>query len=135
MMEQTIKEFWTAEDVEKLKRSLSRFSAVTTPFYEQCEAWVKNSEKGRRASKEVTEIDENRPTPESMAFGASDFGHIFKMDKELASLSEEEIVTRVACGICGDLPPGAVKTDVCLLALVSPSHPPRFGSIRRANMC
>ena len=111
MLEQTIKESWAIEDVERLKHGLSKMSDDHTPFYEQCAAWVRQSEKERQAAKEATEINENGPqVPETMPFGRSEFGHRFKMDKMLAALQEEDII----CGICGQLPYEPTKTDVSL---------------------
>lgn len=109
MLEQTIKESWAPEDVEILRDGLSKMSVDHTPFYEQCAAWVKQSEKERRAIKEAKELGDKVPrAPESMPFGTSAFGHRFKMDKMLAALQEEESI----CGICGQLPCEPKKTDV-----------------------
>ena len=110
MLEQTIREYWTAEDLQKLKHAVSRFSNANTPFYKQCESWAAKPRKGRNAAGE-----NGKHASESMPFGTSDFGHSFKMDKALASLSEEEMFTRIACGICGDLPEEPMKTDVSSL--------------------
>lgn len=37
MLEKTIRESWTLEDVAELRATLAKFSRNTTPFYEQCQ--------------------------------------------------------------------------------------------------
>jgi hypothetical protein len=109
LLEKIIKEYWRSEDVEELKDGLSKLSNDHAPFYEQCAAWVKQSEKERQALEEAREKGEPVPdAPESMPFGASDFGHQFTMDKALAALREDEIM----CSICGYFPYQPTKTDV-----------------------
>lgn len=110
MLERVVKESWTLEDVEELRRGLSPLKHNTTPFYELCKAWVAQSEDGRRTSKAIGETSE-LPT-KSMPFGKSDYGHSFNMDKVLASLSEEEMLARVVCILCVDIHHQATITDV-----------------------
>lgn len=38
MLERTIKESWTLEDVNELQQKLARLKGDTRPFYEQCKA-------------------------------------------------------------------------------------------------
>jgi hypothetical protein len=57
MLERTIKESWTLEDVCELKAKLSRLSGggdtmSRKPFYEQCKVWVEQSEKEREEKRE-----------------------------------------------------------------------------------
>lgn len=103
MLEQTIREAWTLEDVQELKLRLSRInSAELTPFYKQVEVWV-----GER--------DENSPI---LPFGKGDFGHAFSMGPALDMLNEEEMMKRVTCGICSDFPQNAKRTDVSFQSIL-----------------
>jgi hypothetical protein len=57
MLERTIKESWTLEDVSELKAKLSRLNGggdamSRKPFYEQCKVWVEQSEKEREEKRE-----------------------------------------------------------------------------------
>jgi hypothetical protein len=57
MLERTIKESWTLEDVSELKARLSRSGGggdgmSRKPFYEQCKVWVEQSEKEREEKRE-----------------------------------------------------------------------------------
>lgn len=38
MLERTIKESWTLEDIQELQMKLARLKGDTRPFYEQCKA-------------------------------------------------------------------------------------------------
>ncbi|RAL65691.1 hypothetical protein DID88_005359 [Monilinia fructigena] len=51
MLERTMKESWTTEDVELLRGELKRQGVSRIPFYEQCKLWVAQSEEGRAAAK------------------------------------------------------------------------------------
>jgi hypothetical protein len=120
MLERTIKESWTSEDVQELRNRLAGLQKNNTPFYEQCQLWVTQSEAERRVAKEARERGEIVPdAPEIMPFGRGDYGYNFKMDKALASLSEEELFKRVVCGVCSDIPGQPTETDVS-------SFPPSF---------
>jgi hypothetical protein len=117
MLEQTIKDSWTANDVQELRERLSTLKTDHTPFYEQCKAWVAKSEDERRTEREARERGECvADMSESMPFGRSDYGHSFKMDKVLATLSEEEMNSRFLCAICCDMPVQATITDVSPLS-------------------
>lgn len=109
MLEETIKECWGEEEIEMLKEGLEKLSADRTPFYEQCAAWVKQSEKERQVRKEASKGGNVSRIAQSMPFGASDFGHHFKMHHLLTEKPAEEIV----CGICGNLVGEGTRTDVC----------------------
>jgi hypothetical protein len=109
LLESTIKDSWTPEDVQRLKDGLAKLSDDHTPFYDQCAAWVKQSEEERRALKEAKKRGDAIPERvEIMPFGSSDFGHCFAMGNALDSIGEEEVV----CGICGYVPHDPRKTSV-----------------------
>jgi hypothetical protein len=112
MLERTIKESWTLEDINELKSRLTRLKSTTTPkpFYEQCKLWVEQSEAKRKEARERGE-EEDFMVP----FGQGTFGHAFSMDKALKTLSEKELFKRVVCSSCADVPEKAVKTDVSLI--------------------
>ena len=118
MLERTIKECWTLEDVAELRSRLKRLTHETNrPFYEQCQIWVEDSEKHRKAARERGGAEgiilgEDGEDMEEEPFGQGDFGHRFNMDKPLKTLSEKELYKRVACGLCSDVPENAQKTDV-----------------------
>jgi hypothetical protein len=111
MLERTIKEAWTLEDVEELRARLSRLAHAEKlqPFYEQTKVWVEQSEAEREAAKAM---GEDVKAGELIPFGRSDYGHSFNIDKALGTLSEQEMFDRVVCGLCQDVPLVPVKTDV-----------------------
>jgi hypothetical protein len=47
-----------------------------------------------------------------MPFGVGKFGHEFKLDEALKSLSEKDMFKRVVCGVCSDIPQDPQQTDV-----------------------
>jgi len=112
MLERTIKEAWTLEDVEELRSRLSRFAQAEKlqPFYEQTKVWVEQSEAERETAKARGE--EVREPGMIIPFGRSDYGHSFNIDKALETLSEQEMFDRVVCGLCQDVPQVPMKTDV-----------------------
>lgn len=92
MMERTIKESWTPEDVEQLKERLKALGTrASLPFYERTKQWVtaKNIKK------------ENR---DNSAFGKGSFGSLFSLGKALGALSETQLSAQLQCGICEDVP-------------------------------
>ncbi|CZR69452.1 related to protein RIS1 [Phialocephala subalpina] len=106
MLERTIKESWTLEDVQELQHKLARLKADTRPFYEQCKAWVEHADKTR--SERFMGGEEGE---ETLPFGRGDYGHNFNFTGAMGSLSEEQMFRRVVCGICADMPMGPVRTD------------------------
>jgi hypothetical protein len=128
MLERTIKETWTLEDVAELKAKLSRLRRDPNsdrPFYEQCQVWVEDAtarrEAARRAAEERGEeyvegmemgVGEDS---EEMPFGQGNFGHRFSMQEALKTLSEKELFKRVLCSACADVPDKPMRTDVSLL--------------------
>jgi hypothetical protein len=56
MLERTIKESWTLEDISELKAKLARLGGgdlmSRKPFYEQCKVWVEQSDKEREEKRE-----------------------------------------------------------------------------------
>lgn len=58
MLERTIKESWTLEDVAELKSRLARLrrgEGLKKPFYEQCQIWVQDAEKKRQEKRREAE--------------------------------------------------------------------------------
>lgn len=107
MLEKTIKESWTYEDVNELRTRLEGIKGgLKRPFYTQCHLWVEKSEAERQAARDRGE--------EMLPFGKGDYGHKFSFDKALSSLSDEQLFARVTCSLCSDLPASPVKTDVSL---------------------
>ena len=110
MLERTIKESWTSEDVAELKSKLHRLSTNVKPFYEQCKVWVEQSEADREA---VRASGETAAEPgEVMPFGRSDYGHSFVINKPLSTLSEKDLYSRVTCSRCSDIPIQPTQTSV-----------------------
>jgi hypothetical protein len=109
MLERTIKESWTLEDVDQLSRQLSRFSSSAKPFYQQCKIWVAQSEAERKIARENGQGDSEKTKP----FGISEFGSKFQFDKALDTLNHEELYSRITCNICSDVPANPVITSVC----------------------
>ncbi|PQE14945.1 dna repair rad5 protein [Rutstroemia sp. NJR-2017a WRK4] len=107
MLERTIKESWTSEDVDQLNRQLSRVSASAKPFYEQCKVWVAQSEEERRIARENGQEDTDTTKP----FGISEFGSKFQFDKALDTLNHEELYSRITCNICSDVPTSPLITS------------------------
>lgn len=107
MLERTMKESWTTEDVELLRGELKKQGISRIPFYEQCKLWVTQSEEERAAA-----IARGEEGAEAIPFGLSEFGNSFKFDKALDSLNDEELYTRITCHICSDVPNQPIITTV-----------------------
>jgi hypothetical protein len=131
MLERTIKEAWTLEDVTELQSRLSRMTHETNkPLYQQCKVWVEDAEARRKARAEAKERGEEVPELgegdgediEELPFGQGDFGYRFNMDKAIKTLSEKELYNRVVCSKCADFPENAHKTDVGVLSNPSFLH-------------
>jgi len=115
MLERTIRESWTSEDVHELQTRLKQRKKDQTPFYDQCKIWVCQSEEERKKAQEAKERGEAVPESlETMQFGRSDYGHKFRMDKALVTLGEKELYSRVVCCLCSDIPSVPTATDVRL---------------------
>lgn len=115
MLEKTIRESWTLEDVEELKTKLAKLGRNPKPFYAQCKIWSEDIVKKRNAVKDENDdnaLDEYTETAdELMPFGQSNYGHKFSMDMALKTLSEKDLYQRVTCGICSDVPTNPCKAD------------------------
>ena len=108
MLERTIRDTWTTEDVIELSKKLSRKGINSVEIYKQCKLWVDEGEKERaeRAARgESVGLD-------TMDFGISDFGKSFRFDKPIASLNAQDMFNRVLCVLCADMPTDALITDV-----------------------
>ncbi|KAI9051714.1 hypothetical protein LZ554_004754 [Drepanopeziza brunnea f. sp. 'monogermtubi'] len=108
MLERTIKESWTTEDLHELQSGLGKLKNNARPFYEQCKVWVEQSEARRN---ERRDRGEDVPDDEMLPFGRSDYGREFNMEKVLKTLNEQELYGRVTCSICSDLPIDPTQTD------------------------
>ncbi|KAH7309256.1 SNF2 family N-terminal domain-containing protein [Rhexocercosporidium sp. MPI-PUGE-AT-0058] len=108
MLERTIKESWTMEDVQELRVRLAKLQQLDRPFYEQCKLWVETSEASRA---EARDRGEDLPDDEMLPFGQSSYGHTFDMDRALKTLNETELYERVTCSLCSDVPIEPLKTD------------------------
>ncbi|KAH6718269.1 SNF2 family N-terminal domain-containing protein [Leptodontidium sp. MPI-SDFR-AT-0119] len=108
MLERTIKESWTMEDVQELRVRLAKLQQLSRPFYEQCKLWVETSEASRA---EAQARSEDVPDDEMLSFGQSSYGHTFDMDRVLKTLNETELYERVTCSLCSDVPIEPLKTD------------------------
>ncbi|CZS91311.1 related to protein RIS1 [Rhynchosporium graminicola] len=108
MLERTIKESWTTEDVQELEKLLNKFQTNGKPFYEQCKLWVETNEAHREAARDRGEVVQD---DEMLPFGRSSFGHTFDMDHALQTLNETDLYERVTCSLCADIPTDAHKTD------------------------
>lgn len=115
LIQRTMKECWTLEDIQELRHRLSQLDTTyRDTFYEQTKIWVGETETEKRAA-----IARGEQHSETLPFGKGDFGHAFNMDHALDTLDEEEMLTRVTCGKCSDFPIPPVKTDVrCILELL-----------------
>lgn len=131
MLERTIKESWTLEDVTELQSRLLRMTHETNkPFYQHCKVWVEDAEARRKARAEALESGKEVPDlgegdgedMEELPFGQGDFGYRFNMDKAIKTLSEKELYNRVVCSKCADFPENAHKTDVGVLSRSSFVH-------------
>ncbi|TGO88669.1 hypothetical protein BPOR_0148g00020 [Botrytis porri] len=106
MLERTMRESWTTEDVERLRKELGKFKDSNVAFYEQCKLWVTESEEERAEA-----IARGEKGAEAIPFGLSKFGESFKFDSALDSLNEAELYTRITCHLCSDVPNEPVITD------------------------
>jgi hypothetical protein len=110
MMEQTIKESWTLDDVREARQKLNAISSKNfRPFYERTRIWVKE----RSSSPyDGDEPRENNFRMEPERFGRGEMGNSFNMNQALRSLKKDTLEKRVQCGICGDFPVAPWTTDV-----------------------
>ncbi|CAG8974622.1 hypothetical protein HYALB_00009799 [Hymenoscyphus albidus] len=103
MMERTIKETWDLSDVQELKNQLESLgSRASLPFYERTKLWVEESAAKKQAGGGAGE-----------GFGKGSFGSTFSLGKALGTLDQRELLGRLQCGVCGDIPVGAVQVDAC----------------------
>lgn len=109
MLERTIKESWTSEDVDHFHRQLSHLAASAKPFYEQCKIWVAQRENDRHIAK----MNGQEESGEAKPFGISEFGSKFQFDKALDTLNQKELYSRITCNICSDVPTDPFITSVC----------------------
>ena len=122
MLERTIRDMWSIEDVQALRLRLSRLNdeGSSGPFYEQVKVWV-----GQPSISDETTV---------LPFGQGDFGHSFKFGKALDTLNETEMMERLTCGICSDFPVNAQKTPVSLSASYFVNYP-EFAAILTIYEC
>ena len=108
MLERTIKEAWTLEDVDELKDKFEKLEVRgAKPFYEQTKVWVQESEEIRaNAAANGEELGPLLP------FGRGNYGKKFDMQQAFSGLSESELHQRVNCGVCSDVPEAPMETDV-----------------------
>ena len=131
MLERTIKESWTLEDVAELNAKIKRLhrdNASKRPFYEQCQIWVKDAQAKRDAARKAAEEKGEEyiegmemgvgEDDEEMPFGQGTFGHRFSMQEAMKTLSEKELFRRVVCSTCSDVPVNPHKTDVRPLSVL-----------------
>lgn len=110
MLERTIKEAWTLEDVDELNDKFQKLGVRGVKrFYDQTKVWVEES---AQAKAEAMARGEN-PEEQLMPFGKGDYAKDkFDMEKAFAGISEAELHLRVNCGFCGDVPEEPMETDV-----------------------
>ncbi|KAH0536030.1 hypothetical protein FGG08_007079 [Glutinoglossum americanum] len=104
LLQQTIQDIFTLEDVRKLEARLNQAQqADGRPLYEKVGRWVKE----RVLERQADGIDANEPQTEeesrARSFGKSDFGTSFSIYKYLNTLDEKEMLTRCVCRICHDV--------------------------------
>jgi hypothetical protein len=110
MMERTIKECWTLDDVMEARQRLNRIrSEESKPFYKRAKLWVE----GRSSSSfGGDDSADNMFNNGSGSFGRGQMGHSFSMNTAFKSLKEGPLAKRVQCGICGDFPVAPWTTEV-----------------------
>jgi hypothetical protein len=109
MMERTIKECWTLDDVMQARRRLNEIkSKESKPFYERAKLWVD----GRSSSPFGGDEQGDMFDKTSGSFGRGDMGLSFSMNTALKSLKDGPLAKRIRCGICGDFPVAPWTTDV-----------------------
>lgn len=94
MLERTIRESWTPEDVEELSTGLKSLPNAE-PFYHQCEMWVRQTEQDKKDAAARGEAYENNDNDPS--FGVSKFGHSFGFEKALDTLKKAEKSDQASC--------------------------------------
>lgn len=109
LLESTVKNVLNFEDISQLKRQLKALGRNKEPIYEQIDQWVQEGETEKKVAEES-----GLKSGEIMPFGKSDFGKFFKMGKFLDSLDSEDLLERVVCKLCSDLPRDAQITDVSI---------------------
>lgn len=116
MLERTIRESWTSEDVRELRSKLAKLKKTHIAFYDQCKIWVQ-SEEDRKKAQEARDSGKDVPQNlEAMPFGRGTYGHKFTMDKALKTLNSVELFERLVCPLCSDLPMAPTVTEVSHIA-------------------
>ncbi|KAL3423956.1 SNF2 superfamily protein [Phlyctema vagabunda] len=105
MLEQTIKECWTAEDLALLRhklKALGKSRAKDDRLYKRCKIWI-----------DAAPADGDDGT-ETARFGRGKYGYEFKIGKFIkgtVGASREEFIDRVICSLCADVPRDPQITD------------------------
>jgi hypothetical protein len=105
-----VKEVFNVEDITRLKAEWKRLSRNKQPVYEQINQWVQQTEAERLAAQ--ARGDPTLGPGEKQPFGRSEFGEYFRMGSLLDSINSKDLMKRVVCRLCGDLPQDALITDV-----------------------
>ena len=106
LLETTVKEVFNLEDISQLKEEWKRLSRYKQPLYEQINQWIQQTEQERLAAQ--VRGDPMFAPGETQPFGRSEFGKYFRMGNLLDSINSKDLVRRVVCRICGDLPQDAL---------------------------
>ena len=105
-----MKEVFNLKDITQLKAEWKRLSRYKQPLCEQINQWVQQTEEERLAAQ--ARGDPTLGPGEKQPFGRSEFGKYFHMGNLLDSMDSKDLMQRVVCRICGDLPHDALITDV-----------------------
>lgn len=122
LLERTIKDIFSEQDVRTLKDAVSKQSKHALPMYEHIKQWVGQSEAERNEA-----IAAGREPGEKTSFGRNAaFGKSFHMNHYLETLNNEQLRERIICGSCQDVLKDPQETDcgcifckVCLEAIMS----------------
>ncbi|KAI9852139.1 MAG: hypothetical protein M1838_001763 [Thelocarpon superellum] len=108
LLQQTIAEHFSLEDLRRLQRKIQKAAeqdAPNTQIVEWVQANVDQAEQERAAGKAA------RMTPSTSSFGNSSFGTDVPMEKYWKTLNEEKLLERCMCHICDDMAVEAQITD------------------------
>jgi hypothetical protein len=118
LLESTIRDILTPEDLKSLKNNLWDLSKSKQPLYEQIQQWVQEGSAWRERPRDPDESETQEvQISGGMPFGRSEFGKSFDMNRYLDAIDGPELMENVICKLCGDQPTNAQITNVSVRSL------------------
>lgn len=102
LIESTIREIFTTEDMKKLHDKLRKLAKSKRPIYQRVGVWMQ--------TQDDTANGVGDEPVEKQAFGRGNFGTSFQLNKFLKTLPEKELAARCICHICHNIPEKPMMT-------------------------